>query len=435
MQQVDGREDTTAQATEASAACEGQQSTPLESETVAHVGEGLAVRPPQAAASSELRKAEWSGGRTRAKEGVDVRAAAWSWQTEEGVWREYDPAVCDMIEQAFQMGQKAVCASQQLVIVFHEMEQRLVEDSPPQHLVSTPGKSSATSANKSNSPSASKKQEAMAALGLATPSQPASTSAAQLARPVRRHASCGRAEVLVALRERNAELRDGWWRAQQEQQKLQQVAQAEWGSAARSHALRASCPSAAATRLHPAGVGKGGLSKSSQGLGIGDGGGLVGIGCCLEHDPLLGVVFISSVRPGGAAALSGKVAVGDVLVTVDGTAVLSLEDAAELLVGPDGSLVVLELLWRGKTACVAMVRQQTIVLPPRDDHPAPETGSEGIADAGVEADAPPQWRVSIGAEIDFVRGVPTLISMVEGGAAVSSQGLQVRGREYGGFSL
>jgi len=230
--------------------------------------------------------------------------------------------------------------------------------------------------------------------------------------------------VLVALRERNAELRDGWWRAQQEQQKLQQAAQAEWGSAARSHALRASCTAAPP---HPAGAGKGGLSKSWQGLGIVDGWGLVGIGCCLEHDPLLGVVFISSVRPGGAAALSGKVAVGDVLVKVDGTAVSSLEDAAELLVGPDGSLVVLELLWRGKTASVALVRQQTLVLPPRDDDPASETGSEGIAGDGVEADAPPRWGVGIGAEIDFVRGVPTLISMVDGGAAVSSQGLQVRG--------
>jgi len=34
--------------------------------------------------------------------------------------------------------------------------------------------------------------------------------------------------------------------------------------------------------------------------------------------------------------------------------------------------------------------------------------------------------VGIGAEVDFVRGAPTEESMVEGGAAVSSQGLQVR---------
>ena len=35
--------------------------------------------------------------------------------------------------------------------------------------------------------------------------------------------------------------------------------------------------------------------------------------------------------------------------------------------------------------------------------------------------------VGIGAEVDFVRGAPTVVSMVEGGAAVSSQGLQVSG--------
>ena len=72
----------------------------------------------------------------------------------------------------------------------------------------------------------------------------------------------------------------------------------------------------------------------------------MGIGCCLEYDALLGVVFISSVRPGGPAALSGKVAVGDVIVKVDGTPVDCLQDAADLLVGPAGSLVLLSLLWR-----------------------------------------------------------------------------------------
>jgi hypothetical protein len=152
-----------------------------------------------------------------------LRAATWSWQTEEGVWREYEPDVCELVEQAFQMGQKAVCPSQQHVIVFHEMEQRLVEDAPPRPAVSPSDKSSAKSRETTSSHSASKR--AAAAKGLAAAQnltsshrQDALPTGAQLARPVRRHMSCGRAEALVALRARNAHLRDGWWRAQQQQQ-------------------------------------------------------------------------------------------------------------------------------------------------------------------------------------------------------------------------
>lgn len=382
------------------------------------------VQSPRVAPSSEMRPLyaqAASSGRTRAEERVAFRAAAWSWQNEEGVWKEYEPAVCDLVEQAFQMGQKAVCPSQQHVIVFHEMEQRLVDDLPPQHPSSAPEKSTARPGKNSFHASSTCKKT-LAARGLASHTQaPASRhSAAQLARPVRRHASCGRAEALVALRARNAELRDGWWRAQQEQQKMQQEAQAEHGRAGRLHA-HASWSSAAATASQPTAVGN--PADTRQGLRIGDGGGLVGIGCCLEHDPLLGVVFISSVRPGGAAALSGKVAVGDVLVKVDGTAVASLEDAADLLVGPEGSLVILELLWRGKVATVALVRQHTLVLPTRS-----RGGTGAYADAegsgSPRAEAVSQWRIGIGVDVDFVKGVPTIVSLAEGGAAASSQGLQ-----------
>jgi hypothetical protein len=37
--------------------------------------------------------------------------------------------------------------------------------------------------------------------------------------------------------------------------------------------------------------------------------------------------------------------------------VTCLEDAADHLVGPAGSLVLLSLLWRGRTATVPLVRQ------------------------------------------------------------------------------
>lgn len=36
----------------------------------------------------------------------------WSWMESKGVWREYDPDICDVVEQAFVKGQSTVCASQ-----------------------------------------------------------------------------------------------------------------------------------------------------------------------------------------------------------------------------------------------------------------------------------------------------------------------------------
>ena len=115
---------------------------------------------------------------------------------------------------------------------------------------------------------------------------------------------------------------------------------------------------------------------------------------------MLGVVFVSSIRPGGSAALSGRVAVGDVILQVNDREVASLEDAAELLVGPAGSLVTLQLLWRGQTARVALVRQHTLVVAAGD-------GGQG----------------DIGADIDLRMGLLTLNGLEEGGAAAASQGL------------
>ena len=209
-------------------------------------------------------------------------------------------------------------------------------------------------------------------------------------------------------------------------------------------------------RLHAASSATSALSAAaaaaaaaqSPGRGLAEGGGgqsdgLVGIGCCLEYDALLGVVLISSVRPGGPAALSGKVAVGDVIVKVDGTPVACLQDAADLLVGPAGSLVLLSLLWRGRTATVALVRQHTLVLPAREaaapvssghvgagggSEPEAVSGREGTEAGGSEGagrDGEGGYcGVDIGAEVDFVKGVPTLLSLNAGGAAASSQGLQ-----------
>jgi hypothetical protein len=36
----------------------------------------------------------------------------WSWMECKGLWREYDPEICDIVEQAFVKGQNTVCASQ-----------------------------------------------------------------------------------------------------------------------------------------------------------------------------------------------------------------------------------------------------------------------------------------------------------------------------------
>ena len=191
-----------------------------------------------------------------------------------------------------------------------------------------------------------------------------------LSRPVRRHTSHGRAEALILLRERNAKLREGAWRSQLQHQSYQQQRHAELGSVARLHAASTATSALSAAAASAAAAAAAQSPRGLPGGGGEQGEGLVGIGCCLEYDPLLGVVFISSVRPGGSAALSGKVAVGDVIVKVDSTKVTCLEDAADHLVGPAGSLVLLSLLWRGRTATVALVRQHNLVLPAREDAPA-----------------------------------------------------------------
>ena len=332
-----------------------------------------------------------------------LREASWSWLTEaedgRAYWRPYDPDVCALVEQAFQMGQKAVCLSQDHVIVFHDMEQRLIEDAarpPPTPLTKSGSRSEAQRSGR-----------AVKGRTAGAPLLP------QAARPVRRHPSCGRAEALILLRERNASLRDGVWRAQLQQQLLREQFQAELGSAARRHAIlhathassSAAAAAAAATvaaKARAAGVAGQISPRAAQGINGGGGGEdeLATIGICLEHDALLGVVFVSSIRPGGSAALSGRVAVGDVILQVNDREVASLEDAAELLVGPAGSLVTLQLLWRGQTARVALVRQHTLVVAAGD-------GGQG----------------DIGADIDLRMGLLTLIGLEEGGAAAASQGL------------
>ena len=224
----------------------------------------------------------------------------------------------------------------------------------------------------------------------------------------------------MLLRKRNMTLRDGTWRAQEQQQLLQQQQQAQLGTAARHHASAtassssSSAAAAAAAATVAARSGRGGMGGVGEGRGGDVDDGLATIGICLEYDCLLGLVFVSSIRPGGSAALSGKIAVGDVIVDVDGKTVSSLEDAADVLVGPCGSLVVLKLLWRGKTAHVALVRQHTLILPQRQQ-------LSGADAAGIRGG---KWGVDIGAQVDFVKGLPTITEMREGGAAASSQGLQ-----------
>ncbi len=36
----------------------------------------------------------------------------WSWMESKGLWKEYEPEICDIVEQAFVKGQNTVCASQ-----------------------------------------------------------------------------------------------------------------------------------------------------------------------------------------------------------------------------------------------------------------------------------------------------------------------------------
>jgi hypothetical protein len=136
-----------------------------------------------------------------------------------------------------------------------------------------------------------------------------------LSRPVRRHTSHGRAEALIQLRERNAKLREGAWRSQlqHQHQSYQQQRHAQLGSVARLHAASTATSALSAAAASAAAAAAAQSPRGLPGGGGEQGDGLVGIGCCLEYDPLLGVVFISSVRPGGSAALSGKVAVGDVV--------------------------------------------------------------------------------------------------------------------------
>jgi hypothetical protein len=81
--------------------------------TVRTDGHGAAAQEPAQVASGGSdgqRPARDSVAATRRASTISEKT--WSWQTEEGVWKEYEPEVCELVEQAFQMGQKAVCPSQ-----------------------------------------------------------------------------------------------------------------------------------------------------------------------------------------------------------------------------------------------------------------------------------------------------------------------------------
>lgn len=57
-----------------------------------------------------------------------------------------------------------------------------------------------------------------------------------------------------------------------------------------------------------------------------------GIGCSLASDPMLGPVYVASLHPGGAAALSGLVASGDELLKIDDMPVKEIEVCSLLMV-------------------------------------------------------------------------------------------------------
>eukprot|EP00960_Hanusia_phi_P074765 768310-Hanusia_phi.AAC.2 len=234
----------------------------------------------------------------------------WSWQQLDGSWQEYDPSICNLIEQAFQGGQRAVCPSHNSVIVFGDMEEQFVEDGE-----------GADEENRFHS------------------------------KPVKRHQSFGRAPVLLALRTRNLGYKEASLRARTE-----------------------------ALILHD-------KSNSTDANSIAE----VGIGCSLGHDPLSGNIFIAHIRTDSAAALSGKLAAGDVLVKIDGERVTRMEDAS-LLIGPVGSVVEVELMYGETTVSVSVVRKSYASISPMytflNDLEHPEK----------------RYKFDIGVEVDLIGG-------------------------------
>jgi hypothetical protein len=98
-----------------------------------------------------------------------------------------------------------------------------------------------------------------------------------------------------------------------------------------------------------------------------------------------GKISAKSVVGGSAAAKSGKIAAGDVVVSIDGKEVAGLDvsECDKLLVGAEGTSVVV----RGKRGDKGSVYEATLVRGEGDEAPGADGGDKGGRNgAGVEAD-------------------------------------------------
>lgn len=250
-----------------------------------------------------------------------------------GTWREYEPSVSEVIEQAFLRGQQQVCSSECHVVYFHDMEQRDV-------LTDSPG----------------------------------------VPRPVRRHRSFLRASALELLRRRNRRLREARRQAQAEER-------------ARIEARLAAAP-----------------AESPAGVRHGDEGSLqCGVGCRLSSNPLTGEVYVAQMDAAGPAALSGKVALGDVVLSVDAVAVSDPADAAERLLGAAATVVGVVLACGAQTAPPTTERVALLRQPPA----GPGSGAGGAASGG---------KADCGVDL-ALRGGEVVVEAIRAGGAAAGSGL------------
>ncbi|EKX46647.1 hypothetical protein GUITHDRAFT_107431 [Guillardia theta CCMP2712] len=189
-------------------------------------------------------------------------------------------------------------------------------------------------------------------------------------KPVKRHRSFGRSPVLLALRRRNLVYKEASLRARTE-----------------------------ALILHD-------KSNSADAESMAE----VGIGCSLGHDPLSGNIFIAHIRTDSAAALSGRLAAGDVLVSIDGERVTKMEDAS-LLIGPVGSVVEVEVRYDEKVERVSVVRKSY----------APNLPMHTFMRDLEQAEQ--RYRFDVGVEVDLVGGIPMIVRIREGSPAACSTSL------------
>ena len=152
-------------------------------------------------------------------------------------------------------------------------------------------------------------------------------------RPVCRHASFGRGEVLLSLRRRNQVLRN------------------------------------VARDINAQGMKDFSCSDGRYEQ--------AGIGCSLSTDPHDGPVFIGELHSGGPAALSGKIARGDRLVSINGTDVIDIKDT-DRLAGPPNTVVSVGVRRHGHVEVVKLLRQS---LPVEDD----EAGGQSEVGVGISA--------------------------------------------------